>query len=69
MEASEVREALTDFEFVGQEKTGDYMVSLFPPPSIRGVSVEDNQATIRILDNGKSPTFRHTDKTQRINLS
>ena len=45
------------------------MVSLFPPRSIRGTFVEDNQATIRILENGKSPTFRHTDKTQRINLS
>jgi len=69
VESSEVREALTDFEFVGQEKMGDYMVSLFPPRSIRGTFVEDNQATIRILENGKSPTFRHTDKTQRINLS
>ena len=69
VESSEVREAPTDFEFVGQEKMGDYMISLFPPPSIRGVFVEDNQATIRILENGKSPTFRHTDKTQRINLS
>ena len=67
--ASEVREALTDFEFVGQEKMGDYMVSLFPPPSIRGVFVEDNQATIRIWENRKSPAFRQTDKTQRINLS
>ena len=35
VEASEVREALTDFEFVGREKMGDYMVSPFPPPSIR----------------------------------
>ena len=69
VEGSEVREALTDLEFVGQEKMGDYNVSLFPPPSIRGVFIEDNQATIRILENGKSPTFRHTDKTQRINLS
>ena len=64
-----IRRALTDVEFVGQEKMGEYMVSLFPPPSIRGVFVEDNQATIRILENGKSPTFRHTDKTHRINLS
>ena len=69
VESSEVREALTDFEFVGQEKMGDYIVSLFPPKSIRGIFVEDNQATIRILENGKSPSFRHTDKTQRINLS
>ena len=54
VESSEVREALTDFEFVGQEKMGDYMVSLFPPKSIRGIFVEDNQATIRILENGIS---------------
>ena len=40
VETSEVREALKDFEFVGQEKMGDYMVSLFPSPSIRGVFVE-----------------------------
>ena len=45
------------------------MVSPSPPPSIRGVFVEDNQATIRILESGKSPTFRHADKTQRTNLS
>ena len=45
------------------------MVSLFPPKSLEGVFVEDNQATIKILENGKSPTFRHTDKTQRVNLS
>eukprot|EP00435_Cladocopium_sp_Y103_P007383 s1669_g2.t1 len=69
VESSEVRECLTDYDFVGQERMGEYMVSLFPPPSIRGVFVEDNQATIRILENGKSPTFRHSDKTQRINLS
>ena len=45
------------------------MISMFSPRSIKGVFVEDNQATIRILENGKSPTFRHTDKTQRVNLS
>ena len=42
------------------------MISMFSPRSIKGVFVEDNQATIRILENGKSPTFRHTDKTQRV---
>ena len=31
VEASEVCEALTDFDFVGQEKMGDYMVSLVLP--------------------------------------
>ena len=40
-------------------------MSMFSPRSI----VEDNQATIRILENGKSPTFRHTDETQRVNLA
>eukprot|EP00435_Cladocopium_sp_Y103_P009439 s1446_g2.t1 len=69
IEAQELREALTDWEFIGMEREGDNMVSLFPPKSLEGVFVEDNQATIRILENGKSPTFRHTDKTQRVNLS
>ena len=41
---------------------------MFSPRSIKGVFVEDNQATIRILENGKSPTFTQT-KTQRVNLS
>ena len=38
------------------------------PHSIQPVVLEDNQATIRILESGKSPAFRHADKTQRINL-
>ena len=33
------------------------------------VFLEDNQATIRIIESGRSPSFRHTDKTQRLNLS
>ena len=33
------------------------------------VLLEDNQATIRILEPGRSPAFRHTDKTQRLNLA
>ena len=45
------------------------MISMFSPQLIKGVFIEDTQATIRILENGKSPTFRHTDKTQRVNLS
>ena len=69
IEALEIREALMDFEFIGREKEGEQMISMFSPKSIKGVFVEDNQATIRILENGKSPTFRHTDKTQRVNLS
>ena len=31
--------------------------------------LEDNQATIRILESGRSPAFRHADKTQRLNLA
>ena len=69
IEACEVREALTDYDFIGNERSGDTLLNLIPPKSIQGVFVEDNQATIRILENGKSPTFRHTDKTQRVNLS
>ena len=38
------------------------------PHSIQPVVLEDIQATIRILESGKSPAFRHADKTQRINL-
>ena len=38
------------------------------PHAIEPVILEDNQATIRILESGKSPAFRHADKTQRINL-
>ena len=33
------------------------------------VLLEDNQATIRILESGRSPAFRHTDKTQRLILA
>ena len=69
VEAQEFREALTDWEFIGMERMGDNMVSLFPPERLEGVFVEDNQATIKILENCKLPTFCHTDKTQRVNLS
>ena len=69
VEASEVREATTDWEFVGNERHGELMLSLITKQSIKGVFVEDNQATIRILESGRSPAFRRTDKTQRVNLS
>ena len=69
VEAQELREALTDWVVVGMERMGDNVVLLFRPKSLEGVFVEDSQVTIRILENGKSPTFRHTDKTQRVNLS
>ena len=69
IEAREVREALTDWEFIGHERMGEHLVSMIPSKSIQSVFVEDNQATIRIMESGRSPTFRHTDKTQRVNLS
>ena len=69
VEASEIREAMTDWDFIGKEREGDGLMGLIAPKSIQGVFIEDNQATIRILENGKSPTFRHSDKTQRVNLS
>ena len=69
IESREVREALTDWEFIGHERMGEHLVSMIPPKSIQSVFVEDNQATIRIMESGRSPTFRHTDKTQRVNLS
>ena len=71
VESQEIRESLTDWEFLGMEREGSLDLTLFAPKSIEGVFVEDNQATIRILESGKSPAFRHTDsdKTQRVNLS
>ena len=60
IEAVEIREAMTDYEFVRREKEGECIISMFSPRSIKGVFVEDNQATIRILENGKSPTFTQT---------
>ena len=60
----------------GVESTSDYIranpkdigLIMSVPHSIQPVVLEDNQATIRILESGKSPAFRHADKTQRINL-
>ena len=50
----------------GSDKDMGLVVTV--PHSIQPVVLEDNQATIRILESGKSPAFRHADKTQRINL-
>lgn len=51
------------------EREGSQDITLFAPKSVEGVFVEDNQATIRIFESGKSPAFRQIDKTQRVNLS
>ena len=69
IEASEVREALAGLVFLGNERTGGMMLNLVLPQSLQRVFVEDSQATIKILEKGKSSTFSHTDKTQRLNLS
>ena len=51
-------------------RTGSKDIGLIAhmPHAIEPVILEDNQATIRILESGKSPAFRHADKTQHINL-
>ena len=49
-------------------KPDDYGLIVAAPHSMQPVVLEDNQATIRILESGKSPAFRHADTTQRINL-
>ena len=69
VESREIRSALTDFKHVGSEKRGDESVYMAGPGSLEVIFLEDNQATIRILESGRSPSFRHTDKTQRLNLS
>ena len=43
-------------------KPDDYGLIVAAPHSIQPVVLEDNQATIRILESGKSPAFRHADK-------
>ena len=68
IEAKEIRDNLTDFEYVGDERVGSEGVTLING-SFEGIFLEDNQATIRILESGRSPAFRHTDKTQRVNLA
>ena len=69
VESREIRSALTDFQYIGSEKRGDESVYMAGPGSLEVIFLEDNQATIRILESGRSPSFRHTDKTQRLNLS
>ena len=69
VESREIRSALTDLNYTGSEKRGDESVYMAGPGSLEVIFLEDNQATIRILESGRSPSFRHTDKTQRLNLS
>ena len=68
IESREIKSALTDNQYVGNERIGDESIYMVGPGSLEVVFLEDNQATIRILETGRSPAFRHTDKTQRLNL-
>ena len=68
IEAKEIRENLTDFDYLGNEQTGNENVTLINN-TFEGVLLEEKQATIRILDSGRSPAFRHAEKPQRVNLA
>ena len=67
-ESSALRHATDDYHYSPKGTEGDSSLILSAPHSMQPVVLEDNQATIRILASGKSPAFRHADKTQRINL-
>ena len=42
IESTEIREAVTDWDYVGDERIGSASISLFGPKCLRGVFVEDN---------------------------
>ena len=62
IESREIRSALSDLNYIGSEKRGGESVYMAGPGSLEVVFLEDNQATIRILESGRSPSCRHTDK-------
>ena len=67
-ESYALRHATDDYHYSPSGPEGDSSLILSAPHSIQLVVLEDKKATIRILEPGKSPAFRHADKTQRINL-
>lgn len=69
IESREVRHALTDTSYIGCEREGIPDIHIIGSGPFEVVFLEDNQATIRIMETGKSPSFRHTDKTQRLSLA
>ena len=69
VESREIRNALTDFKYAGDGQQGANDIYLVGTGAFEMVLLEDNQATIRILESGRSPAFRHTDKTQHLNLA
>ena len=54
IEAKEIRDNLTDFDYIGNERIGNENVTLINNGSFEGIFLEDNQATIRILESGRS---------------
>ena len=66
-ESYALQHATDDYHCSLSGPEGDSSLVLSAPHAIRPVVLEDNQATIRIMESGKSPAFRHADKTQRIN--
>ena len=67
-ESYALRHATDDYHYSPKGPECDSSLIMSAPHSIQPVVLEDNQATIRIMESGKSPAFRHADKTQRINL-
>jgi hypothetical protein len=57
---------LSDFICIGSEKRGGESVHMAGPGSLEVIFPENNHATIKILESGRSPSSRHTDKTQRL---
>ena len=68
IESREIRCGLTDEKYVGTERVGQNDIYLIGQGDFEPIVLEDNQATIRIIESGRSPAFRHCDKTQRLNL-
>ena len=66
-ESYALRHSTDDYHYSPKGPEGDSSLILSAPHSIQPV-LEDNQASVRIMESGKSPAFRHADKTQRINL-
>ena len=54
---------------VSNHVKGSLDIYLIGKGAFEMVVLEDNQATIRILESRRSPAFRHADKTQRLNLA
>ena len=67
-ETDSIRNTGGDYDNAPRRSDADIGLIVSVPHSVQPIVLEDNQATIRILESGKSPAFRHADKTQRLNL-